>query len=99
MKIDIVRIGNSRGVRLPKAVLEQCGFGDEADLRVEGGVVVLAPVTHPRAGWAEAFAAGPDDGELDSDWLNADLGDGEEWEWPRASKSGSSRSTRRKAPK
>ena len=32
MKVQIVRIGNSKGIRLPKVVIEQCGFGDAAEL-------------------------------------------------------------------
>jgi len=98
MKVGIVRIGNSRGVRLPKAMLEQCGFGDEAELSVEGRKLVLAPADAPRAGWAAAFAADPDDGS-DAEWLEASLGADEGWEWPNGSRSGSSRSSRRKARK
>jgi len=74
MKVAIIPIGNSRGVRLPKAVLEQVGFGDEAELTVEAGRIVLAPSGAPRRGWAQAFAA---DATLDSDedreWLDAPL--------------------------
>lgn len=50
----LVRIGNSRGVRLPKAVIEQVGFDDEVELHVEARRVVIERVTRPRAGWAEA---------------------------------------------
>lgn len=75
MKVAIVPIGNSRGVRLPKAVLEQCAFADAAELSVEDGRVVLTPVSAPRAGWAEAFAACPAEplSEQDRDWLEAPL--------------------------
>lgn len=75
MKVAIVPVGNSRGVRLPKAVLEQCQFTDAAELTVEAGRVVLTPVTAPRAGWAEAFAASPAEplSEEDRDWLDAPL--------------------------
>jgi antitoxin MazE len=79
MKVAIIPIGNSRGVRLPKAVLDQVGFGDEADLEVENGRVVLKPIAAPRQGWAEAFAAdpAPELSEEDTDWLEASLaGDG-----------------------
>jgi antitoxin MazE len=73
MKVAIVPIGNSRGVRLPKGVLEQVGFGDQAELSVENGRVVLAPATQRRRGWAEAFAASPTDDAEDRDWLEAPL--------------------------
>ena len=56
MKIDIIRIGNSKGIRLPKTILEQCGIGDEVELEVRGKEVVLRPPKRrPREGWAEAF--------------------------------------------
>ncbi len=79
MKVAVVPIGNSRGVRLPKAVLEQVGMGDEAELSVEGGRIVLAPTTSPRRGWAQAFSsAAPPLSAEDRDWLDASLAeDGE----------------------
>jgi len=56
MKTRLVRIGNSRGVRIPKPLLEQAGLEDEVHLRViEGGIVIEAEKA-PRAGWAEAAA-------------------------------------------
>lgn len=75
MKVAIVPIGNSRGVRLPKAVLEQVGLGEEAELSVENGRIVLAPAA-PRRGWVEAFAASPTQLTAeDRDWLDAPLND------------------------
>lgn len=58
MRVALVRIGNSRGVRIPKAVIEQCGFGDTVVMRVEGDRLVLAPDHLPREGWVFR-AAGP----------------------------------------
>lgn len=80
MKVAIVQVGNSRGVRLPKAVLDECRFSEAAELTVEDGRVVLTPVNEPRAGWTEAFAADPP-GELseeDREWLDAPLAEGED---------------------
>ena len=54
MKARIVRIGNSRGVRIPRPLLEQAGLPEDVDLRVEDNRIVIAPATQPRAGWAEA---------------------------------------------
>ncbi|MCP5432362.1 MAG: AbrB/MazE/SpoVT family DNA-binding domain-containing protein [Alphaproteobacteria bacterium] len=88
MKVTIIPIGNSRGVRLPKAVLDQCGFADEAELSVENGRVVIAPLAAPRSGWAEAFAAEPAAAD-DAGWLDAPLADESGWTWPKGSKSGS----------
>ncbi len=41
MKTSLVKIGNSKGVRLPKAVIEQSQLTDELELEVGDGVVVL----------------------------------------------------------
>ena len=75
MKVAIVPIGNSRGVRLPKVVLDQLGFGAEADLEVEDAKVTLTPRRAPRSGWAEAFAADPTHEQTpeDEEWLDAPL--------------------------
>ncbi len=54
MKTRLVRIGNSRGIRLPKPVIEEAGLVDEVELRVRPGAIVIAPAAGPRAGWAEA---------------------------------------------
>lgn len=56
MKTRLIRIGNSRGVRLAKPLLEQAGLGDEIEIRVEGGAIILTAAPSPRAGWAEAAA-------------------------------------------
>jgi len=59
-----VRIGNSRGVRLPKPLIEQAGLTDDIDLQLRGNTIVIAARGVPRAGWAEAarklHAAGGD---------------------------------------
>jgi len=74
MKVAIIPIGNSRGVRLPKAVLEQVGLGDEAELTVENDRIILTALGAPRRGWAEAFAAAPAElDEEDQEWLEAPL--------------------------
>jgi antitoxin MazE len=54
MKARLVRIGNSRGVRLPKPLIAEAGLSEEVELRVRGGAIVIARVALPRSGWAEA---------------------------------------------
>lgn len=54
MKAKIVRIGNSRGVRIPKPLLEQAGLGDEVELRVVDAGIVIEPSASPRTGWSQA---------------------------------------------
>ncbi len=54
MKTRIVRIGNSRGVRLPKVLLEEAQLTDEVELRAEPGRIVVRSAGRSRAGWAAA---------------------------------------------
>jgi len=54
MKTHLVRIGNSRGVRLPKTIITQAGLTDEVELGVRDGAVIIARATSARAGWADA---------------------------------------------
>ena len=83
MKVNLVSIGNSKGIRIPRSVIKQCGFGDQIEMRVSEGMVVLAPARDARAGWDGAFekmtAAGDDvlvvSEQLDHEW------DEKEWEW------------------
>lgn len=57
MLVRLVKIGNSRGVRLPRAVIEEAGLEDAIELRVHKGGVTLTPVSATRAGWGEAAKA------------------------------------------
>ena len=86
MQVELVRIGNSRGIRIPKSVIEQCGFGERIDLKVEDGRVILARNPDLRQGWEEALLAAKDeiaeDGdELLLDGIPEDEIDGDEWTW------------------
>jgi antitoxin MazE len=55
MEIDIIKIGNSKGIRLPLAVLKQCGIDSKVELEIKENCIVIKPVSTPRQGWAEAF--------------------------------------------
>jgi antitoxin MazE len=82
MKASLVQIGNSRGVRIPKAFLEQAGLRDEIEIEVRGSQVVIRPANHPRAGWDESFATMAlrgDDGLLDP--IGPSKWDESEWVW------------------
>lgn len=84
MRTRIVRIGNARGIRIPKPILEQTGLRGVVDVCAEANTVVIRSAAKPRAGWAEAFremARCGDDAHVDD--LNASLTvwDEDEWEW------------------
>jgi antitoxin MazE len=83
MKADLIRIGNSQGIRIPKAVIEQCGFGQRVEMRVEGASLIISPAKAARGGWDEAFKAMAERGD-DAALLPEDLEhtfDQTEWEW------------------
>jgi antitoxin MazE len=77
MKARLVPIGNSRGIRIPKTILQQCEMSDEVNLVVEGRQIVLTPTDQrPRKGWREAaarMAAAGDDKLLMPDVFDDDL--------------------------
>jgi antitoxin MazE len=82
MKARIVRIGNSRGIRIPKPLLEQAGLREEVDLQVGDACIVIASSRKPRDGWADAarrMRAAGDDQLLDPPTLTRF--DREEWAW------------------
>ena len=54
MKTHLIRIGNSRGVRLPKPLIAQAGLTEEVELSVTAGAIIIACSKVPRDGWAEA---------------------------------------------
>ena len=81
MRTQIVRIGNSRGIRIPKPLLDASGLEGEVELTVEKGRLIVARIDEPRAGWAEAFAREPEPA-AESDFQAPTNGfDEEEWRW------------------
>jgi antitoxin MazE len=82
MKAKLTRIGNSRGIRIPKPLIAQCGLGDVVELRVTPAGLVIAPQGTARSGWKQAFAAASsaDDGLLLGQ-VPANVFDREEWRW------------------
>ena len=79
VRAKLVRIGNSRGVRLAKPLLEIAGLVDEVDIEAATGVLTIRPSVYPRAGWAEAAAACDAEGLFDD--MTATRFDDEEWVW------------------
>ncbi len=82
MRANLIRIGNSRGIRIPKPLLEQAGLGGKVELLVEKGRLVIRPDRSPRQGWGEAFRAMAERG--DDDVLLGGIAnafDRDEWTW------------------
>jgi antitoxin MazE len=55
MEISIIKIGNSKGIRLTKSILERYNIKDKVDLIFERGRIIIKSSKKPREGWAEAF--------------------------------------------
>jgi antitoxin MazE len=55
MELSIINIGNSKGIRLSKTILEKYSIHDKIELILEKGYIVLKPITEPRVGWEKAF--------------------------------------------
>lgn len=84
MKARIVKIGNSRGIRIPQFLIVQTGLKDEVDLNVEENRLIISSPERPRTTWADAFrrmARRGDDVLLDEDVVSASRWDEEGWEW------------------
>jgi antitoxin MazE len=82
MRANLVAIGNSRGVRIPKAVLEQTGLTDTVELEVRGKQLVIRSARKPREGWAEdcrKMAELGEDGLIDPQ--TPTIWDETEWTW------------------
>ena len=81
----LVKIGNSQGIRIPKALIEQADLGDkELKLQIVKDGLLVSPSKKPREGWKEAIEASlatHGKGPLDSEWLDAPLVSDDEWEW------------------
>jgi antitoxin MazE len=81
-KTRIVRIGNSRGIRVPRALLEQAELTEEVELQAQPGRLIVRAARRPRAGWAEAARAmheRSDDTLLDEPTLTKF--DRDKWTW------------------
>jgi len=82
---NLVRIGNSQGIGIPKALIEQAHLEDkELRLQIVKDGLLVSPSKKPREGWKEAIEASlaaHDKESLDSEWLDAPLASDEEWEW------------------
>ena len=84
MKARLVRIGKSRGIRLPMSMINQLGLEREVELEVKSDRIIIRKAGKPRSGWAEAarrMAACGGDELIDGPLPPLTSFDVEEWEW------------------
>jgi len=55
MEASIIKIGNSKGLRLSKHILEQYSIEDKVEMILEKGQIILKPISTPRKDWDKAF--------------------------------------------
>jgi antitoxin MazE len=55
MELSVINIGNSKGIRLSKTILEKYNIHDKIELVLEKGFIVLKPKMEPRKDWEKAF--------------------------------------------
>jgi antitoxin MazE len=63
MQVSVIRIGNSRGIRFPKSVIDQYGIGGSVELVLEKDRIIIEPLSKPRNGWESAFRTMHEKGE------------------------------------
>jgi antitoxin MazE len=88
MTTHIIPIGNSRGIRIPKAILEEAGLEGEVELLLKGRQLIISSKRKAREGWAEMLEEAEKRGDLeltaeDREWLDAPLSSeaDKEWTW------------------
>ena len=55
MELSVINIGNSKGIRLSKTILEKYNISDKIEVILEKGYIILKPKSEPRKGWERAF--------------------------------------------
>jgi len=82
MLISVVQIGNSKGIRLPKAIIEQCEINDKLDMEIKDNEIILRAVKKKiRDGWAEKFKTMAENGDDKLAIVNSIDIDMKNWEW------------------
>jgi antitoxin MazE len=63
MEISVIKIGNSKGIRLSKTLLDRYNIKDSVDLIMDKGQIILKPISKPRKGWEKAFEKMAENGD------------------------------------
>ena len=83
MRTELIRIGNSRGIRIPKPLIDHCGFEGSVELSVKNECLLVSPGRKLRQGWNEAFekAGKADNDALLLEPMRSNKFDRTEWKW------------------
>ena len=55
MEVSVINIGNSKGIRLSKTILEKYNIQEKVEITLEKGYIILKPKAEPRKNWEESF--------------------------------------------
>jgi antitoxin MazE len=82
MKTQIIQIGNSQGIRIPKVLLEESGISGEVDLELLPDGILIRNIGKPRANWNEIFRSisDMDEEELPAAQVRTEF-EIKEWQW------------------
>lgn len=78
MRVNLVKIGNSRGIIIPSPLLAACNLGEEVNLQVEAGKITIQALQQPRSGWFDSYRPEAEESVLDDIPLDED---DSEWTW------------------
>jgi antitoxin MazE len=85
METSIIKIGNSKGIIIPKRMLDQLGGGKKMDIQLTNGKLLIAPIEDaPRRDWESAFSNAVSNSDLQEENTFENLEnefDNEEWSW------------------
>lgn len=63
MEVSVIKIGNSKGIRLSKTLLDKYNIRDTVEVILEKGQIVIKPLSRPRRGWEKAFKRMSENGD------------------------------------
>lgn len=63
MELSVIKIGNSKGFRLSKTLIEKYNIKDKVELILEKGYLIIKPISNPRNGWETAFKEMSENGD------------------------------------
>lgn len=82
MKTQIIQIGNSQGIRIPKVLLEESKIKGDVDVEIHPEGILIRNIQKPRVGWDEAFKAMAENEDDDLIGANASTSfEKKEWQW------------------
>jgi len=81
MKAQIIQIGNSQGIRIPKAVLEETNIAGEVELEITSDGILIKNIKKPRGDWDAIFKSLSEiDDDLSVRETSTDFAK-KEWQW------------------